>query len=301
MFFDALDVDYKREDLPDYVVQKYKYLFFNPTWFNHERLTLERKVNLAYYWFAVVPGCGGIVLKRNDKPVPLWQMEHLLKPYLCVLKKVQMYYSLMRVVIVPDMKEFVGSFCARNEIAHLTGFLIYSMGIYNVPVVIDVNVSNEDKKRSGRVFKIAEMMIANLPTNMIENFEVEVPDTFKDFFTEGVENDTGGVSRSSLGTTTNYSYGIEKESTSSISPPVQVNVTPDKSENTSKGIGEKVTNVPIVIHRVPDVPVNNVPPNTFVVGDSSGSSVNGGAVTNKKFNGGVDIFGDVFSSDLFDQ
>jgi len=207
----------------------------------------------------------------------------------------------MRVVIVPNLKDFVGCFCARNEIAHLTGFLLYSMGIYNIPVAIDINVSNEDKKRCGKVFSIAEMMIANLPTSMTENFEMEVPDTFKDFFAENVENDTGGVSRSSLGTTTSYSYDTKNRSSDSTSSSVEGNVTPNKSENTSRGFDEKVANVPIVIHRVPDIPVNNSSPNTFGFGNSSYPPVNGGVVTNKKIDDGVGLFGAMFDSDLFDE
>jgi hypothetical protein len=293
MFFDALDIDYSKGDVPDDIQKRYKFLFFNPTWFgDKERLTPERKEKLTYYWFAVVPGNGGIVLKRNDKPVPMWKQEQLLKPYLCTLRKVQMYYSLMRIAVVPDMREFIGCFCARNEIKHLAGFLLYSMSIYNEKVIIDVDVSKVDKKNSGKVFKIAEMLIVNLPKNMSEGFELEVPDQFKDFFTENVVDDTVGVSRSSLGTATNYTYATQKTSHNQSSPlPVINNITPERSENTSQGINEKVTNVPITIHRSSSPPMGRSVSNSPSVGDPVKNAGNGRVLEKSAPDDGVDIWG----------
>jgi hypothetical protein len=303
MFFNGLDIDYSKGDVPEDIQKKYKHLFFNPTWFgDKERLTPERKEKLTYYWFAVVPGNGGIVLKRNDKPVPMWKQEQLLRPYLCTLRKVQMYYSLMRIVVVPDMREFIGCFCARNEIKHLAGFLLYSMSIYNEKVVIEVDVSKEDKKRCGKVFRIAEMLIANLPENMSDGFELEVPDQFKDFFTENVVDDTVGVSRSSLGTATNYTYATQKMSYNQSSPlPVVNSITPEKSESTSQGINEKVTNVPITIHRVSNPPVSRSISNSFGVGDPVKTAGNSGVLEKNVPDDGVDIWGGSFNSFLFDE
>jgi len=169
LFLETLAFDFNRtvrnEDEQrsfDEEKKRYEYTFFNFNWIEDEDFGKRQLDALNHYWFAVVPGCETIVLKRIKKPVPMWANVDAVKKYVNALKKVNLYYCLMRTVCAPKMDLFLRHFTANNEITYLFAFFTFSMSLYGVPVSIEVKVSTQTGKYANKIVdistKILEMM-----------------------------------------------------------------------------------------------------------------------------------------------